>query len=157
MGADHRLDQRASRREDGQVSALVSGLRGKRAQLKTHECVVCYAESDDGITFTKPNLGLFDFNGEKNTNIVLIGSGVYGDRYCNSVIVDEREKDASKRYKMAFNDWSKDSQWRSVGWIARRLLARWHPLDETPGSTVLPLLLRCQNEAASLRWRESLQ
>lgn len=36
---------------------------GKRAQLKTHECVVCYAESADGITFTKPNIGLFDFNG----------------------------------------------------------------------------------------------
>jgi len=93
----------------GKYQLWYQGYGGKRAQLKTHECVVCYAESDDGITFTRPNLGLFDFNGDKNTNIVLIGSGVYGDRYCNSVIVDEHEKDPSRRYKMAFNDWSRDA------------------------------------------------
>ncbi len=92
----------------GKYQLWYQAYAGKRAQLKTHECVVCYAESADGITFTKPNLGLFDFNGDKNTNIVLICSGVLGDRYCNSVIVDTQEKDAAKRYKMAFNDWSKE-------------------------------------------------
>jgi hypothetical protein len=94
----------------GKYQLWYQAYAGKRAQLKTHECVVCYAESADGITFTKPALGLFDFNGEKNTNIVLIGSGLYGDRYCNSVIVDAKEPDANKRYKMLYYDWAKTAK-----------------------------------------------
>ncbi len=90
----------------GKYQLWYQAYAGKRAQLKTHECVVCYAESTDGISFTKPSLGLFEFNGEKDTNIVLIGSGVYGDRYGNSVIVDPRETDAAKRYKMLYYDWA---------------------------------------------------
>jgi hypothetical protein len=94
----------------GKYQLWYQAYAGKRALAKTHECTVCYAESDDGITFTKPNLGLFDFNGDKNTNIVLIGSGVLGDRYCNSVIVDPRDPDPARRYKMAFSDWSMDEK-----------------------------------------------
>lgn len=30
----------------------------------------CYAESEDGIHWTKPNLGLFDYHGDKNNNII---------------------------------------------------------------------------------------
>lgn len=93
----------------GKYQLWYQAYAGKRAMAKTHECVVCYAESDDGIAFTKPNLGLFDFNGEKETNIVLLGSGVLGDRYCNSVIFDPRDADESRRYKMAFTDWSRDA------------------------------------------------
>lgn len=95
--------------QSGKYQLWYQAYAGKRTQAKTHECVVCYAESDDGVTFTKPDLGLFDFNGDKHTNIVLIGSGVLGDRYCNSVIVDPRDPDESRRYKMAFTDWSTDA------------------------------------------------
>ncbi|MDB6027137.1 MAG: hypothetical protein JWM68_3360 [Verrucomicrobiales bacterium] len=35
--------------------------------------VTCYAESNDGITFTRPNLGLYEFNGSKENNIVYMG------------------------------------------------------------------------------------
>jgi hypothetical protein len=94
----------------GKYQLWYQAYAGTRAKVKTHECVVCYAESDDGIVFSKPNLGLFDFNGEKDTNIVLLGSGGYGDRYCNSVLFDVREKDAAKRYKMALNDWTQDEK-----------------------------------------------
>lgn len=94
----------------GKYQLWYQAYAGKRAQLKTHECTVAYAESADGITFTKPNLGLFEFNGDKNTNIVLIGSGVLGDRYCNSVIVDPRDPDPARRYKMLYSDWWKDEK-----------------------------------------------
>ena len=94
----------------GKYQLWYQAYAGKRAQLKTHECVVCYAESADGITFQKPDLGLFDFNEDKHTNIVLIGSGLYGDRYCNSVIVDAKEPDAAKRYKMLYYDWAKNAK-----------------------------------------------
>ncbi len=34
--------------------------------------VTCYAESKDGIVWTKPNLGLFEYNGSTDNNIVLM-------------------------------------------------------------------------------------
>jgi hypothetical protein len=75
--------------------AVVSGqaYAGKRAGDKKRECVVCYAESDDGLTFSKPDFDLFPFKEHAKTNIVLIGTSGYGDRYCNSVLVDPAEKE----------------------------------------------------------------
>jgi hypothetical protein len=43
----------------------------------THREVTCYAESKDGIHFTKPELGLFEFNGSKANNIVWDGPGTH--------------------------------------------------------------------------------
>ena len=37
--------------------------------------VTCYAESDDGIHWVKPNLGLYEFNGSKENNIILMNDG----------------------------------------------------------------------------------
>jgi hypothetical protein len=91
----------------GKYQIWYQAYQERRTEDKTLKCVVCYAESTDGITWTKPNLGLFPFYEEKDTNIVLIGAkGAYGDRYCNSVVVDPRDKDPSKRYKMAYYDWA---------------------------------------------------
>jgi hypothetical protein len=42
---------------------------------ETHPELTCYAESRDGITFTKPKLGLHEFNGSKENNIVWVGPG----------------------------------------------------------------------------------
>lgn len=81
---------------------------GKLAKEKTHRCVVCYAESHDGIKWEKPNLGLHSYNGIKDTNIVLIGNGGYSVNYCNSVVVDPRDRNPARRYKMAYWDFSKD-------------------------------------------------
>ena len=36
-----------------------------------HGEVVCYAESDDGIHWTRPDLGLVEFSGSKRNNIIL--------------------------------------------------------------------------------------
>jgi len=40
-----------------------------------HKETTCYAESKDGITWTKPKLGIVEFNGSKDNNIILIGEG----------------------------------------------------------------------------------
>jgi hypothetical protein len=42
----------------------------------THREVTCYAESPDGIHWTKPELGLFEFDGSKQNNIVWDGPGM---------------------------------------------------------------------------------
>ncbi len=41
----------------------------------THRDVYCYAESSDGISWIKPELGLFDWAGSKKNNIVWSGVG----------------------------------------------------------------------------------
>ena len=89
---------------------------GKRDTRKSHKCVVCYAESTDGITFTKPKFTIHDFKTDrkpweahfKETNIVLLGEPGYGDRYANSVICEPEEPDEKKRYKMLYTDFGKD-------------------------------------------------
>jgi hypothetical protein len=55
--------------------------RGEKGEIG-HPMVWCYAESKDGIHWTKPNLGLFEFDGSKQNNIVL-ASRDFGDFHYN--------------------------------------------------------------------------
>jgi hypothetical protein len=58
-----------------------------------------YAESKDGLTWNKPNLGLVEFNGSKNNNLLLMKPGPWG--FVNlKVIKDETDPDPLRRYKM---------------------------------------------------------
>ena len=53
-----------------------------------------YAESNDGIHWVKPSLGVVEFDGNKDNNIVMMfahGSGV---------MLDEQESDPAKRFKL---------------------------------------------------------
>jgi len=43
----------------------------------THPQLVCYAESDDGIHWRKPELGLFEFQASSANNIVWMGPGTH--------------------------------------------------------------------------------
>ena len=87
----------------------------KRTEDKRLRCVVAYAESADGKSWVKPNLGLFPYYECEETNIVLIGApNAYGDRYGNSVLVDSRDTDPSRRYKMVYYDWEPDDE-RNLG------------------------------------------
>ncbi|MCH2661797.1 hypothetical protein MK163_15240, partial [bacterium] len=100
--------------QSGRYQLWYQAYTGDRAQDRSHRCVVCYAESDDGIHFEKPALDLFSFNDIARTNIVLVGSGGHSLRYANSVVVDPRVSqgdgtlpDPSRRYKMAYFDFEK--------------------------------------------------
>ncbi len=48
--------------------------QGKLEQ--SHEPYTCYAESQDGIHWTKPKLGLIEFNGSRRNNIVLAAESI---------------------------------------------------------------------------------
>ncbi|NOX53137.1 MAG: hypothetical protein GXP27_01590 [Planctomycetes bacterium] len=47
----------------------------EKNRRSAHPEVTCYAESRDGIHWTRPELGLFEFNGSKRNNIVWSGPG----------------------------------------------------------------------------------
>jgi hypothetical protein len=106
--------------ETGRYQLWYQAYAGGRDERKTHKCVVCYAESADGVRFEKPQLELHDFHTEREpfagrfekTNIVLVGDGGYGDRYANSVLIDAAEKDPQRRFKMLYTDFGKTDDGR---------------------------------------------
>ncbi len=66
---------------------------------------MCYAESKDGIRWKKPNLGLVEFNGNKNNNICLIQGNPQSLTLVNdflSVMHDPSDPDPAKRFKVAY-------------------------------------------------------
>ncbi len=60
------------------------------------EMGICYATSLDGINWEKPELGMVEYNGSKNNNIVWRGPHGAG------VMKDLHETDPAKRYKVIF-------------------------------------------------------
>lgn len=65
--------------QDGDVYRMY--YRGSHFDEQTrkgaHPEVTCYAESTDGIHWTKPELGLHEFDGSKANNIILTGLGTH--------------------------------------------------------------------------------
>ena len=66
---------------------------------------MCYAESADGIRWTKPELGLVDFNGGRRNNICRIEGEPFSLTRVNdflTVLHEPDDPDPSRRYKAAF-------------------------------------------------------
>jgi hypothetical protein len=61
--------------------------------------VICYAESDDGIHWKKPSLGLIEHNGSRDNNLLF---PVEYHTNTPLIIRDDQETDAQRRYKMVF-------------------------------------------------------
>ena len=55
--------------------ALESLLLPSEVVIQEHPYTACYAESQDGIHWYRPNLGLFEFGDSKENNIVWMGKG----------------------------------------------------------------------------------
>ena len=77
--------------------------------------LVLYASSKDGIEWKRTNLGIFEFEGSTDNNILLQNYGFH-DLYSPSVIKDNLEPDPNKRYKMVWwdyplgdGDWDRDA------------------------------------------------
>ncbi|MEC9097407.1 MAG: hypothetical protein VX776_12280 [Planctomycetota bacterium] len=65
-------------------------------KVVTHREVTCVSISKDGITWTKPNLGIWEFDGSKENNIVWDGIGTH----CFAPFIDENpDCPREKRYK----------------------------------------------------------
>ncbi|WP_203329059.1 hypothetical protein [Candidatus Laterigemmans baculatus] len=68
----------------------------EKTQRGTHPEVTCYAESRDGIHWTKPKLGLVEYEGSKANNIILKGLG----SHCFVAFKDQNpEAPPEARYK----------------------------------------------------------
>ncbi len=77
----------------------------ERGQAPGYWRPMCYAESVDGVNWTKPNLGLVEFNGSKQNNICLVESEVFSLSRVNdflTVIHEPNDPDPARRYKCAY-------------------------------------------------------
>ena len=66
---------------------------------------MCYAESTDGVHWTKPELGLVELNGNKKNNICLVESDPFSLSRVNdylTVLYEPEDTDPQKRYKAAY-------------------------------------------------------
>lgn len=76
-----------------------------------HPIFICYAESDDGVTWRKPQLGLYEFRGSKANNIVLAPEllcGTTADLGHPAFFLDENpQASADGRYKAIFGSHGK--------------------------------------------------
>jgi hypothetical protein len=66
---------------------------------------IAYAESTDGIHWDRPNLGLVEFRGSKQNNLVSIEPADHPFAVANdfvSVLKDEADPDPARRYKMVY-------------------------------------------------------
>ena len=66
----------------------------KEQERPTEKSFICYATSEDGFVWEKPNLGLHEYRGSKQNNIVI----AYGmSNTC--ILYDPRDPDPSRRFK----------------------------------------------------------
>ncbi len=79
--------------------------------LPGHNAHICYAESDDGLTWEIPKLGLHQYAGNKDNNIVFRGdlNGSVRGFHGGSVFVDPSSVD--ERYKMIYLGTITDQEW----------------------------------------------
>ena len=101
---------------------------------------VAYAESDDGIAWTRPNLGLVEVNGGKDNNLCKLEPHL---GVLNLKVLDEPDDpNPDHRYKMAAHVWTPKSATRRNGALAPFVSAdgfTWKFLGETsPVDAELP-------------------
>ena len=76
------------------------GLAGKAV---SHEGPICYAESFDGLHWTKPSLGQVTYNGGSDNNAIALPAAATEGAF---VIREDSDPDPARRYKMIYENTS---------------------------------------------------
>lgn len=128
--------------------AVSTSERQDKALPRSAPWRVAYAESDDGITWTKPNLGLVESSGNTNNNLVKLDPhiGILNLK----VLHEPDDPNPEHRYRMGAHVWFPKNDVRlgtlapyvSADGLSWKLLVDTKPVDaEMPeGSTVIPPL-----------------
>lgn len=81
---------------------------------------MAYAESEDGVHWTKPDLSLVEWHGSKENNLCLIDPPDWPVQDFLSVMHDPEDPDPSRRYKAAYIALVPANELRAVGADQRR-------------------------------------
>ncbi len=104
------------------ISRLGGGNQHRAPGLSPQGDEVCYATSPDGVHWERPNLGLSEFDGSTDNNIL------FANGHCPSVLYDPDAPD-DERYRMAVHGWGEHA-----GYTLRHSAdgLRWTFYDESP-------------------------
>ncbi|MHA1680587.1 MAG: hypothetical protein ACTSUE_06230 [Promethearchaeota archaeon] len=90
---------------------------------RDYGAILCYAESKDGFTWEKPDLGLVEYNGSKDGNNIIFlpsmhptGKGIHG----STVFLDPHARSPEEKYKMTYCGYA------SKDWLKQEMLST-HP------------------------------
>lgn len=75
--------------------------QNRHAAYEIQEGPICYAESPDGINWTKPILGQVERNGSRDNNAIALPDAKTEGAF---VIKDDDDPDARRRYKMVYEN-----------------------------------------------------
>jgi hypothetical protein len=89
-----------------------------------------YAESRDGVTWTKPDLGLVEYRGNKHNNLIDLGTAPIG--FINLKVISEPlDPDPSRRYKMTAHVYFRhNTRLGTLATFASPDGLRWKPITE---------------------------
>ena len=105
--------------QDGDLYRMIyRGWQHDEQKKAAHKEVTCYAESKDGIHWTKPKLGLFEWNGSKENNIVWLGPGTHN-------FTAFRDDNPATRSRVAIQGVRRPERW----WPGAVQFARLHELE----------------------------
>ena len=93
------------------TSSLWYGAYDHNYQRDDDDCL-CYAESSDGVHWTKPDLGLVEYQGNKNNNLLISGPQVGG--FALAYVFIDEGKDAREEYKMI---WRRFNEKEQAWWV----------------------------------------
>ncbi|MFH1008344.1 MAG: hypothetical protein V1800_12725 [Candidatus Latescibacterota bacterium] len=106
------------------------------------DACLCYAESPDGVHWTKPDLGLVEYQGNRHNNILISGPQVGG--FTLSYVFLDRGKGSREKYKMI---WQRFDKQKSAWWVYGALSAdgiHWsllpEPLSRRNSDTTTPCI-----------------
>ena len=98
--------------------------------IPEHDQLVCYAESRDGIHWKRPSLGLFEFGGSAQNNIVWTGPQGKGSHCFMAFRDDNPSVPADQRYKALAS--GRSPGWKHVLGLVSRDGIRWRTIQDDP-------------------------
>jgi hypothetical protein len=88
---------------------------------------VCYAVSKDGLSWTKPKLGLVDYKGSKQNNLVVFNGNETMKGVCALVLHEPADPNPDRRFKMLREIAVPGLSWRIMAAVSPDGL-RWQPV-----------------------------
>ena len=97
---------------EGDLWRMWYGAFDKNYKRDDDQCC-CYAESSDGVHWTRPDLGIVEYGGSKNNNILI--SGPQSGGYCLSCVFLDEGRAAGDRYRMTWHRFLPQNAWWVYG------------------------------------------
>ena len=108
---------------------------------------VCYAESEDGVNWVRPELGIVNFKGESDTNIVFSGIQSSGIGPHGATVIKDPNGSVETRYKMIFGSVNEEKRTRHLRGATSPEGLHWTAISD-------PLIYHACDTQSVLAWDE---